>query len=339
MTKSLYQVLQSQRPEEQVFQRILLITDGAEDSTYSYMEEIVELTATKPCPIHIIGCAQKDKKALKRSVIEYLAEKTEGNVHFTTDSSPSEVVQKLAMERNLTRLLVTPGEAGAVQEGHIRVQYEQQEMYQQLEAVVHMPILEEVRLPFCEGAALVTKAPQTKVKKEYSFGVMGVICLFMLLSGMGILLLLQRIRKSKKKVDYRRPETQEPADYADDRTYFMGGTNTGRGDTQWIWEEKYNQFHIVLREQAGKLQSYEASFDKPIIIGRKRKETAICIEQDSTVSGQHCELIPRNGRLFIKDLDSSNGTFVEGKRVLLETEVTSGMNLRLGRLELKLEIR
>lgn len=47
------------------------------------------------------------------------------------------------------------------------------------------------------------------------------------------------------------------------------------------------------------------------------------------VSRQHCELFQRGGKLAVKDLGSSNGTFVNDKRVA-ETELKAGDRLRVG---------
>ena len=62
------------------------------------------------------------------------------------------------------------------------------------------------------------------------------------------------------------------------------------------------------------------------------------LDYDKSVSGRHCEIFIKNGKFYIRDLNSSNGTFVNGSRVLTDAEVYSGCILTLGRLTLKLEI-
>lgn len=47
------------------------------------------------------------------------------------------------------------------------------------------------------------------------------------------------------------------------------------------------------------------------------------------VSRQHCSLMVKNGSLIIKDLGSSNGTYLNDKRVT-EAEVSAGDRLRVG---------
>jgi pSer/pThr/pTyr-binding forkhead associated (FHA) protein len=43
--------------------------------------------------------------------------------------------------------------------------------------------------------------------------------------------------------------------------------------------------------------------------------------QKATVSGAHAEIFERDGRLMIRDLGSTNGTFVNGDRLDAEHEV------------------
>src|SRR5215210_3166556 len=52
------------------------------------------------------------------------------------------------------------------------------------------------------------------------------------------------------------------------------------------------------------------------------------------VSRLHCQVSASGGMLRVKDLDSTNGTFVNGKRVT-SAELHDGDRLGVGRLELK----
>jgi len=49
----------------------------------------------------------------------------------------------------------------------------------------------------------------------------------------------------------------------------------------------------------------------------------------SQVSRQHCELSQNNGSIKLKDLGSSNGTYVNGKRVL-ESKIKAGDRVQIG---------
>jgi len=56
---------------------------------------------------------------------------------------------------------------------------------------------------------------------------------------------------------------------------------------------------------------------------------------DITVSRRHAELVLRDGRWILRDLGSSNGTWVNGRQVV-EAEVRSGDLVVLGDCRLRL---
>lgn len=57
----------------------------------------------------------------------------------------------------------------------------------------------------------------------------------------------------------------------------------------------------------------------------------------NSVSGRHCEVRLRGEELVVRDLQSTNGTFVDGKKIS-EGSVKPGQTLRLGEVELQLEV-
>jgi pSer/pThr/pTyr-binding forkhead associated (FHA) protein len=58
---------------------------------------------------------------------------------------------------------------------------------------------------------------------------------------------------------------------------------------------------------------------------------------DASVSSHHCEVHLRGGEIFIRDLNSTNGTFINDAKIA-ESVLKPGQTLRLGQIELKLEI-
>ena len=56
--------------------------------------------------------------------------------------------------------------------------------------------------------------------------------------------------------------------------------------------------------------------DEPQLIGRSSEALPL---RDTTVSRRHAELTPDDGRWFLRDLDSANGTFVNGVKVAGES--------------------
>lgn len=72
--------------------------------------------------------------------------------------------------------------------------------------------------------------------------------------------------------------------------------------------------------------------DSIIRIGRKAGNDIVL--NDEKTSGVHCEILPEGDRLVLKDLGSTNGTFLDGKR-LNELVLTPGDVVTIGRTKVK----
>jgi pSer/pThr/pTyr-binding forkhead associated (FHA) protein len=58
---------------------------------------------------------------------------------------------------------------------------------------------------------------------------------------------------------------------------------------------------------------------------------------EPSVSSRHCEILLRGNDIVVKDLGSTNGTFINGERITEEGILKPGQTLRLGNVELKLD--
>ena len=52
--------------------------------------------------------------------------------------------------------------------------------------------------------------------------------------------------------------------------------------------------------------------DEPVIIGRNANHMPVSINKDAQISGSHARIFIKDGSLFIEDMNSTNGTFVNG---------------------------
>ena len=57
---------------------------------------------------------------------------------------------------------------------------------------------------------------------------------------------------------------------------------------------------------------------------------------EASVSSHHCEVHLRGSEILIRDLNSTNGTFINGEKIT-ESILKPGQTLRLGNVELKLD--
>ncbi len=80
-------------------------------------------------------------------------------------------------------------------------------------------------------------------------------------------------------------------------------------------------------------RSHELKVDKTTI-GRVEDNTFQIAEP--SVSSHHCEILLRGSDVVVKDLNSTNGTFINGEKIS-ESVLKPGQVLRLGQIELRLE--
>jgi pSer/pThr/pTyr-binding forkhead associated (FHA) protein len=90
---------------------------------------------------------------------------------------------------------------------------------------------------------------------------------------------------------------------------------------------------LVILTQGMTGRAHELNVDRTTI-GRVEDNTFQI--SDPSVSSHHCEVHLRGGEILIRDLNSTNGTFINEARIT-ENVLKPGQTLRLGQIELKLE--
>lgn len=91
---------------------------------------------------------------------------------------------------------------------------------------------------------------------------------------------------------------------------------------------------LVLHLTSGKPEVIELG-DVPITLGRS--EPATHIIDDRYISDEHAQIIPEDGGYSVRDLGSTNGTFLNGAKVTKPTPLSVGDQLRVGKT--RIEVR
>jgi pSer/pThr/pTyr-binding forkhead associated (FHA) protein len=93
------------------------------------------------------------------------------------------------------------------------------------------------------------------------------------------------------------------------------------------------RFHVV--SPAAKQRTFTVRL--PILLGRG-EEAKFRIQHD-LVSRKHCEFFERQGQVYVRDLGSTNGTFLNDEQVPVSTKTTvqPGAVVRVGGLSFKVE--
>ncbi|HEY3932587.1 MAG TPA: FHA domain-containing protein [Verrucomicrobiae bacterium] len=91
---------------------------------------------------------------------------------------------------------------------------------------------------------------------------------------------------------------------------------------------------LVIQNQGMTGRAHELNVDRTTI-GRVEDNTFPIT--DPSVSSHHCEVHLQSGEILIRDLNSTNGSFINGEKIT-EKVLKPGQILRLGQVELKLEV-
>lgn len=88
------------------------------------------------------------------------------------------------------------------------------------------------------------------------------------------------------------------------------------------------KYKIKIFKASDMSQLYEGEFVDSVYLGRSN-ENDIMLD-DNSVSRRHCRITNKNGRFFIEDLKSTNGTLVNGKKIDGEMEIFPDATTSIG---------
>lgn len=96
-------------------------------------------------------------------------------------------------------------------------------------------------------------------------------------------------------------------------------------------------YRLTLTNFKDRLRTYQCNITDRVIIGRNPSVSNLVISDDA-VSEKHCEIGLFHGKFYVRDMGSSNGTYVDGIKISAAAEVHTGTVLRMGRHEYRLTI-
>jgi len=95
---------------------------------------------------------------------------------------------------------------------------------------------------------------------------------------------------------------------------------------------------IVIEVLGGRWDGKQFSLDTfPISIGRL-PDNDVALPIDDFISRRHCTVFEDNGTLYISDLRSTNGTYLNEEKINQSTIIKTGDELLLGNTRLKINI-
>lgn len=114
----------------------------------------------------------------------------------------------------------------------------------------------------------------------------------------------------------------------------MSSVDSGNGVA--VSERERARLVMVGPGATGILSGTEMALGASATLGRAAPNTVPL--PDSTVSARHARLAYRQGKWWVEDLGSANGTYVNGKRVDGPVAVDDGDELDVAQVRLRLEV-
>jgi len=356
LTDVLYDVInEDQLGTEDCYKRLIIISDGVDSKAIGYTkDELYALVKEKSYPIYTIGCVSKSNEEQLENMFA-LSRMTEGKSFLLDEEEDAgSIVDQIAEDNHIIHFSVVPdADEMDGSSKSILLTIGSAEGEQQIEAVIKMPFqaqredrtesLEEVR-PSEEPEAMVVPEENADTAKQDGIPMLylGIGAAFAIILII-VVLIIMVCKKTGKNQDNDFEVLQEAVrskpepETGTETTELVSGDDDGK--TQMIWGDAAKRYTLYLTDVKNPGRTFQMPIDGAIIIGRKAGEASLVIDYEKSLSGRHCQVSERNGKFYIKDLQSSNGTLLNGVRILAEMELCSGSVLTLGRLEMKVEIR
>jgi predicted component of type VI protein secretion system len=96
------------------------------------------------------------------------------------------------------------------------------------------------------------------------------------------------------------------------------------------------QYLLVVRQPGAKERTFRLRGDRAFAVGRAPRVNTLTLAEP-TLSGQHFKIVPKDGAFYIVDLETTNGTVVNGARVRAH-RLEPGDTIRAGNVTFELRL-
>ena len=341
LTDALAEILDAEKLREgQEFVRIVVISDGVDINPEGLTrDELNQRLRDRNMPIYTLGCKRSGNEQALKEMYALSRLSSARSWELTGLENTLSVVQEMSDAELPVCIQVTiPEQLRDGAERGIRLTFGDGAA---VETAVMMPFGSGTE-PMPEPAPSVqpTPGPQAPtpepVPKEESSPILALlpyillaVCL-VVVAGTGVFFLIRR-KKGRERI---KPVTD--AQFFAEATDILSPAQKESGTAILINNER--RLMLSLTDRANPNRHFESPLRDKVSIGRNLSNQ-IVLDYEKSVSGNHCEIYLEGTTFWVRDLNSRNGTYVDGIRVADVAEISNGSIIKLGRLELVVEIR
>lgn len=355
LTDVLYSMLSGFNTENStVLKRIVIISDGVDNKSIGYTkEELYSALEKTPYPIFTIGCTYKNNNEQLKDMFA-LSRMTGGDSWLLDDvSDPMEIVRGIASLDQAVKVVIKPKakDCDGTRKGiNLVIQSQGQSFTDSVEVTMPFITIPETTVAPTTAAPVETTAATEPVVVQAPVPEKRKIPVFLLAAGCvlsaavlaGVIVFFRQRQEDKDRFVAAGPkqDTDVPGvgSNTERRVTMMAGANeTPKRSTMFVWGGS-DAHTFILEDVNNPIKRFEVPLTASILVGYDA-ECQIRLNYEETVSGKHCRIYSDNGKTYVENLSRSNGTYIDGKRVVGSAEVYTGCVLKLGNLMMRTEIR
>lgn len=361
----LYNLISGNYSKDDVFRRIIVVSDGADTSPKNVSQsEMNNLLENSTIPIYSFGCTSKNNGDILQNMFSF-SRMTKGEAFLLSDYSETDsIIIALTEDKSIIKYTITPSAEsmdGSIKAVRLSIGDKVLNVECKMpQVVMEEPVVEEphVEEPVVEEEPVSEESEPIAVpipvsEKKSSFNVLFVIVPVFLVVGIVsfIIILSKKKKESRTGTAYSGARTNisentvalRDNSFDSEKTVMLTDEEKtvmlcDDDKTQLLGNEGFANCTIVLTDVQNPSKQIMHSMYDTVIIGRKVQEADIAIDYERTISGKHCVIMRKYNQFTIRDLGSSNGTFVNGTRIWDEVSIQPGDRITLGRLELLFEV-
>ena len=356
LTDVLYDLISAElNDDDDVLWRIVIISDGVDNKSLGYTkEELYSLIEKNKLPIYTIGSKSKVNNDEQLENMFALSRRTGVASFLLEDIAKDQLLEidsVLNEDRDAIKVVVKPADTQmdgstkavkiAISGNELSAECRMPHKIQVVEATVEPePTVEPVVTPIAEPS------PEPVIEeKKIPWGLIEGVVIVLILLCVIVAIVIIVIKKNKDKNKFESVDDALLNSYQNRNVQEVGKTEiisnlrdtNDDGSTCMIWNNQ-EHYKVILTDINSPAKSVQIPLTTVVSIGRQTGCDAV-FDYEKSVSGKHCEIRVSNGKFYLKDLQSSNGTFVNDSKVLTEVEIFSGNIIKLGRLQISFEIR
>lgn len=340
---------------ESEYHRIILFTDGAENSKDGITKEELYLKLQDtPYEIDTIGSTIKSNQEELKEL--YALSRLTGGKQFpfTKDADVKAMTAELGKISDCYQVTVTP--PSVFLDGSIRNIAITLNSGETINADIRMPIISEKlsnELKKQEAEEAEEKARKEeeekkkteleKQKQEKKEKVQMIIVIAAGVCGLAAVIVLivvaVKLNSSKKQKKDKYADFKLPDDINLDGTQILAACEEPIDfDATQVLVSQMKVHRVRLTDLADTKRIFEKPLNRPVVIGRSKEQSDIVVDYDKSVSGKHCLMEESRGAVFLKDLNSSNHTYLNGTMVTDAVKIKGGDTIKVGKTTFKAEI-